>query len=619
MNRIKKIVDILKFLRRKGLPWVIFRLSYEFQKAIGYFYLKDKYIILKTKKINYNQIEIKLFEIGCAQKNIDKTFIEKAENAIEGNIFAFSNHFLNYKVNNRINWFYNPSTKKSIEPNIPWHKIPDFGKVGDIKLIWEASRFPQIFFFINAHQLTNNDKYAYSCINQIVDWIEFNKYPFGPNYKCGQEISFRIFSWIIAICYFHKHIDDYSKTKILNNIYTSALRINSNINYAIKSVRNNHSISEASGLFIIGSIFSGFKESKKWQKKGLKIIASELEYQVNEDGSYIQQSMNYHRLVMDTLSFVILVSKQLNIEIPKVILDKHYLLIKFLHSFIQSNGNVPNYGSNDGAYLFPLNDYSDFRASLNFAHVLNKGKYLYFNNTQILDFFNYKSNFGDLALIKKRHNFLDGGYFLLESSNFFLFTRCPIRNTIPAHNDILHLDIWYKGQNIFCDSGTFLYNINKEIKKSFSGLFGHNVLIIDDFDYIRSVFNFGKTESIKGFLHSYDNQSFSGEHYGYMKSHGIIIQRNILLGDYGIIIRDKVIGVRKQITFKQQWITEFDIQIVGNKYQINGLIIESNYSGKITDTVISRFYNHKRSAKKLVFSGISQSDLIIETKILVTT
>ena len=85
---------------------------------------------------------------------------------------------------------------------------------------------------------------------------------------------------------------------LIKNIYLNAIRIEKNIEFAIKAVQNNHAISEAAGLFTVGILFPFFKDSERWLYKGKKYLEQEGLKQIYDDGSYIQHSTNYHRLML---------------------------------------------------------------------------------------------------------------------------------------------------------------------------------------------------------------------------------------------------------------------------------------------------------------------------------
>ncbi|MCK4662708.1 MAG: heparinase II/III family protein [Bacteroidales bacterium] len=607
---IKQIFD---YLKRMGISWILFRIKYEIRKKSGYFNKLNNIIIDKSNKIQFNKFELPKLNFNGKINNSNNEIIERADKAIKGIIYGFSSQYLDYSENNKINWQLNPKTKISAPDNIEWNKLHDFGEYGDIKLIWEASRFPQIFHFILAYNQSQNNKYAYACIRQISDWIDKNTFPFGVNYKCGQEITIRLISWIVAVNYFNEFIDEKIKQKIIKNIYTSLLRIDANIDYAVKSVKNNHSISEASGLLIGGLLFPQFPESDKWKKKGLKYLLNETAYQIYKDGSYIQHSMTYQRFVLDMLSFVILISKQKNFELPEEIIERHKKMIVFLNSFIQTNGYLPNYGSNDGAMLFPLSisNYRDFRPSINFAATLSLGGYLYEQGNELIEFFNIKTNKIELP---KKTKFNTGGYYILKNKNIFLFSRCHSYKHRPSQNDMLHVDIWYKGKNIFRDSGTYSYNINKKLKENFTGVKGHNTIQINNDNYMDSVLNFGLTNWTKSILLNYSKQIFEGKHYAYIKKHRITINRKIELSDKSLIIRDLIKGVKYNVDVKQIWNSdESFIKQKENILKSDLFTIKSNINFIHETSLNSEYYNLYSKGERIIFYTNTDKNIEIET------
>ena len=603
-----------------GLRWSIFRFKYEILKKINYFRVKNRQIIQKSTKVNFDKIRFP--QLNIINKNyvpLSQKHVEKAENAINGKIFAFSNTYLDYTIDELIDWNINPLIRNRLNNKLQWFEIPDFGEYGDIKLIWEASRFPQIFYFIHAYAATKNEKYAINCINQINDWCERNPFPFGIHYKCGQEISFRLFNWIIALDYFYDFIDNQIKKNIFKNIYQSLLRIEINIDYARKAVRNNHSISEAAGIFIGGLVFSEFTESKYLIQKGLEYLLEETGYQIYEDGSYIQHSMNYHRLVMDVLSFIFLIAEKSNFVLPKLLYLRHQKLINFLYSMIQENGKVPNYGSNDGSHLFNVTccEYMDFRNSLNFATAINYKKILFQNNTFLIKFFNLNPQ--EKISLQKNIKFIKGGYFIIKNSDIFIFTRCHSYRHRPAQNDMLHVDIWYKGHNIFCDTGSYSYNYEESFLENFISVKGHNTIMINDTDPMNRVKNFGWDNWIKSKLNLFTGKTFDGEHYGYENAFNIIHRRVINLIDNEIIIEDIISNVEGKINCKQIWNTKYPvIKKSDNSFKLDKCIISSSIEGYTEPSYISNHYNQYESGTRIIFESNFNNDNKIQTRIIFT-
>ena len=614
MNVLKDIINIINYFFLRGTKWLVFRLFYELKRKLNYFKRKDKQLIKLAENITGE-----LPQLNIVNKNFTghKSFIIKADQAAKGNIFTFSNQYLNYASQNKlIDWHYSPVTKKTAPANIPWYRLPDFGEYGDIKIIWESSRFPQIYFFINAYSVTKNLKYAKACINQIEDWIDNNPYPLGLNWKCGQEITFRLFAWYIAIDFFHDNISQSQKQKIIKAIFISILRIDLNINYAVKSVRNNHSVSEAAGLFVGGLLFPDLLDSEHLQAKGLELLLQETSYQVFDDGSYIQNSMNYHRLVLDILSFVIHIARVKQYKLPALLVERHKKLIEFLNSFIQENGEVPNYGSNDGSCLFPFsgNKYLDCRPSLNFAAALSFGKDMYNGNKELIDFFGLDVK--EKIYLNKINQFNNGGYYILKDSQFFLFIRCHTYNFKPSHNDPLHLDVWYKNQNIFCDTGTYSYNPVEEIKNEFTGISGHNTIMINNVSPMRRVLNFGTTNWIKAKKINSSKNEFIGEHYGYKKLFNLTHRRRIKIEDT-VSVLDEIFDIKNETNIKQIWNTQYSVRKIDQHTFIinNSIQLKSDIPGEVISSKISKYYNKYINGWKIVFNYTANKNFKIKTVI----
>ena len=99
-----------------------------------------------------------------------------------------------YDFNNSIpQWHRNPLTGVDVKnANLDWWLIPDFDPVvGDIKIIWEVSRFDWVLAF--AQKAKAGDDNSFARFNLwLEDWCRHNPPYKGPNWKCGQEASIRV-------------------------------------------------------------------------------------------------------------------------------------------------------------------------------------------------------------------------------------------------------------------------------------------------------------------------------------------------------------------------------------------------------------------------------------------
>jgi hypothetical protein len=85
--------------------------------------------------------------------------------------------YLKYPVARQLpNWFYSPLTQHTFQnTNKPWYQIPDFdGNVGDIKGIWEASRFDWLIDLVLHERQVRDGQALLQLDLWLNDWCEKN-------------------------------------------------------------------------------------------------------------------------------------------------------------------------------------------------------------------------------------------------------------------------------------------------------------------------------------------------------------------------------------------------------------------------------------------------------------
>ena len=126
--------------------------------------------------------------------------------------------------------------------------------------------------------------------------------------------------------------------------------------------------------------------------------------------------------------------------------------------------------------------------------------------------------------------------------------RCHTFRDRPAHYDQLHFDLWWRGQNILCDSGTYQYfpPEGQATEDYFQLIHGHNTVEIDGESPVERVSRFlffpwpqGKLRHFAGDEASY--RYFEGEHYDYDRRPWHVLHRRAIVGlpdDLWIVIDD---------------------------------------------------------------------------------
>ena len=455
-------------------------------------------------------------------------------------------------------WHVNPLNSVAVKnPNRPWWEIPDFDPaVGDIKVIWEASRFDWVLSF--AQEAAIGDEAALAKLNLwLNDWLEHNPPYFGPNWKCGQEASIRVMHLAMAALLLGQAKKPLPV--LLATIELHLKRIEPTLTYAMAQ-DNNHGTSEAAALYIGGSWLAkqGISAGDKWQKMGSKWLENRAARLIGEDGSFSQYSLNYHRVMLDTFSMVEVWRRHLDLKpFSQRCYQRAKAATHWLHALTNAcNGDGPNLGANDGARLLPLTatDYRDCRPSVQLASVLFAGSKAYAEtgvwNLPLLWF---GIDLPDNTLAEPGSEVFDqGGFAVLRDADAKVLLRYPRFRFRPSQADALHLDLWLKGRNLLRDAGTYSYNTESRWLSYFPGTESHNTVQFDDRDQMPrlSRFLFGdwlKTRNFKPLAQSDNGQEITA---GYCDGRGASHLRQVSLLSGKLSVRDAISGFNSKAVLR---------------------------------------------------------------------
>lgn len=612
---------IKTILREYGLPWAFYRFLYEVK-------LKMMRLIPVTESLFEKEIKINRIDIFEVNEKKLENFLEQlsfrdkeniikaADDAIKGKIIGFSSIELNY--GNPINWHLNPITNVEIDKSIKWYMIPDFDPDrGDIKIIWEASRFTHFFYFTRAYMLTKDIKYYEAFSEQLVSWLKKNPYSYGPNYKCGQEATLRMINVLITYSIFKSYglIQELDEINIKQLVQDSYKKVMSNFFYAHKCIKNNHTLSEISGL-IIGAYCS---ENMNALKKAYRLMDKEIEHQFLSDGGYIQYSFNYQRFALQIMEFVLKISSKTVIELSDYSKDLIIKSVMFMYQLQDDAGDVPNYGSNDGALIFPVTScgYRDFRPILNTVYAIIKGVRLY--ETGIYDeellWFSDLEEHDKIAIsnIEKRTiSFKKSGIYSFRHKEGFLMVILQDLKTRPSQMDQLHIDLWHKGINILCDSGTYSYAMNLGRKMSLTR--AHNTVKVSNIEQMSKkgkffIYNWTQAKDIE----------FSTNHFkGTMVSkNGYSHTREIVKIKDGYVIKDSIQGKEEdyKILFRtpcEVKVKEYGVDLIDNCKSVAKMEIGDEF--KIIKCSRSLYYLKKEEITCIIIKKTANS--MIKIKLL---
>lgn len=366
-------------------------------------------------------------------------------------------------------WLTHPLTGCQYDATRHWTEIPDFSpQAGDIKYVWEKSRFTFLYDLVRYDSYFREDQSAL-VFGKIDSWIAANPTNCGPNWRCSQEISLRVLNWTFAL---HFYKDSSTLTterfaRILHSIYWQMRHVATHIHFSRYVVRNNHALTETLALYTVGLLYPFFPEATRWKKDGQRWFGQEIAYQIYEDGTFLQFSMNYHRVAVQLLTLALQLAHANGERWDEVVDDRARNSLRFLRaSQDETTGWLPNYGNNDGALFFPLTEshFRDFRPQLAALEGVVGTSTTVKTSAEVFD---------------------DGGYYVLRDAGTLTFLRCGHYKDRPFQADNLHLDIWVQGVNILRDAGSYLYNTDERWTRYFAGTASHNTVMLGDYDQMR--------------------------------------------------------------------------------------------------------------------------------------
>jgi hypothetical protein len=392
-----------------------------------------------------------------------------------------------HQYHNRDDWHRHPETGFLYDKNLHWTKIPDFSpEAGDIKFVWERGRFGHLQTLMR-HDLQTGSDHSDWVMEEMESFIEENPVNCGPHFRCSQEISLRVMNWLGAISFYRNSsaLNEGRWQKIWQSMYWQVHHVRQNIDFSRIAVRNNHAITETLMLYIFGTLFPEAPDAREWKQNGKRWFEEEIAYQIYPDGSYLQFSMNYHRVVVQLLTLAIRFAEKSGEQFCPIVYERAAASLNFLRFFqdVQS-GWLPNYGANDGALFFRFSTahFRDYRPQLE-ALELALGKKTRADFEDGIWFGKSSSSF------EKEENrpsaarlFQDGGFAGIRQDSSLLFFRCGSHRDRPTQADNLHLDLWYGGKNILRDAGSYKYNASPEDVRFFFGTESHNAVMLNGAD-----------------------------------------------------------------------------------------------------------------------------------------
>lgn len=420
----------------------------------------------------------------------------------------------------------------------------------DEEFIFQLNRHRYWICLGQAFWIKQNDIYAKTFLNQLLDWINENIDIENADSKVWRtlETGLRADYWVRAMSFFTSHplITDEIKEKFFMalSVHANHLATNPKEGFSIKS---NWGVMEYAGLYVLSHVL----KNDDYKKKAINFLKLALHTQIHDDGMQWEASPMYHNEVLDAYFEVLRVAKLYNDE---VFSEDEKNIIKNM-AFATLQHTYPNHHQ----ILTGDSDDTDVRDLLSRAALLFKDSSIKFAGYKELDFesawlFGIE---GTLSYEKLETKKLSGGLITAkesgeaiwrdsynENSDFIYFRNTSLGGG-HGHQDKLHVELWFEGEAILRDSGRFTY---KDVDERYrlKGSKVHNVPIINNSEYAECkdswIYKSLPASMGNTFVFKENHLLFEGFHCGYMDLN-VLLRRRIVAPTSGIIIiSDEIIG-----------------------------------------------------------------------------
>ncbi len=451
--------------------------------------------------------------------------------------------------------------KLALPPDLPhWTRTDTAAllrelRLPDVKYLWEPARFGWVFPLGRGWRLTGNPVYAAAFWEHAETFWESNPPYRGPNWESAQEVALRLMAlaWAGAVFAQAPASTPRRMARLRRSLAVHAARIPPTLAYA-RAQNNNHLLSEAAGLLTAAALLPEHSQARRWRASGLRWWRWGLVHQVAPDGEYIQHSTNYHRLMLQLALWVEAVCPEANRPPQRAALGG---ALRWLLALCDPhNGDVPNLGPNDGAYLFPLTGqpFGDYRPVLQAAARAFLGE-MPFPPGAWDEMSAWLVSPPPPPPTPLPRWGRDRG----RGSGAYL--RAVHLTSRPGHADQLHFDLRRAGRYLLLDAGTYLYNAPPPWDNALTHAAIHNTVTVDGLDQMTRAGRFLYLDWAQGEIVSRERdpdgrwERLSARHNGYRRL-GILHTRTVTLHtDDRWVVEDLLTGPEDAPhTFRLHWL-----------------------------------------------------------------
>ncbi|MCP4402932.1 MAG: hypothetical protein GY801_37220 [bacterium] len=372
----------------------------------------------------------------------------------------------------------------------------------DIRFVWEFNRHQHFLDLGKAYWYTGDEACAQEFVEELSAWIEQNPYPLSVNWAKPYEIALRGIFWIFGYSFFFR--SELVDEEFFCRFYQALLEHGHAIHKALQrpdpSTRKHHLVAQAAFLYLLGTMFPEYVQSKEWGKFAWDVLQWNTPLLSSEE--LMQDCVASLSSTIELYIMVLLVRKNNRYHVPPVVFETLNAMMQHLSAFMKPDGSLARFGEVWPCHLltgmFASNpDKAQYLFSL--AAILLKNPNLAFIGRRIdaslLWFLGEegRQEFENIQMSppeKSSYLLSNASYAIMRDGWGPAGSYCLLATAATGthashqgHSDLFSFELVIRGRGYINDSGPYSFHAD-EWNEYFRSMCAHNSITVDRVEHL---------------------------------------------------------------------------------------------------------------------------------------
>jgi hypothetical protein len=386
------------------------------------------------------------------------------------------------------------------------------------------------------------------------------------------DVAIRAVNWLWA---YHFVLDapqvtDAFLVRLLASLLCHGRHVARNIEKYESGITTNHTLADYVGLLYLGLLLPELADASDWVSNGYEGVLSCMRTQVAADGVDYENSIPYHRLVLEMFVGSYVLAERNKLSFPDDYRRSLEQMFVFVQHYTRPDGLAPLVGDNDDGRLQILSRYFDWHPQ-DHRYLLAVGAAL-FGRDDFVASVHGTPGVGEEAAWLLGSGALDSisvrreGCGLLTSRAFGPSGRYVMRHREHhavvctdevgtagkgnhKHNDIFSYELSVGGVSMIVDPGSYLYTSDLSSRDRFRSTSAHNTVVIDGTEQNEFAGEFGMETNARVHVTQWRSEAgcdiLDASHTGYCRLREPVTHRRTIVfskDPFAWLVVDGIVG-----------------------------------------------------------------------------